>query len=345
MDKQLTDRQKRIFSIILDSYVETAEPVGSRTIAKKYHLDLSPATIRNEMSELEEAGLITHRHTSAGRVPTDLGYRFFINYLLQHETISQELAGSISREFRKEMEGLDDLLEKTTRILSAVTEQASIVIYPEMKDLIFSQIGLHRLSGTHVMAVWMGASGLVHNQMIDMREDVSEDTLKKITHFFNQELSGVAFGDMKDEILRRLSERKDSLAHLYRQALQITEDSLKKIQAARLRLEGAFHILEKPEFQDVAKTRLLLQALDQKDKLCHLLREDANDAGIRVHIGRENQWQEIWDCSLITAAYQWGEGSSGVIGILGPSRMRYGMAMALVSHISKELSLMLGKYR
>src|SRR3989338_10221458 len=138
MDKQLTDRQKKIFSIIVDSYVETAEPVGSRTIAKRYDLDLSSATIRNEMSELEETGFITHPHTSAGRVPTDLGYRYFINYLLRKETVSQQLASDISSEFRKEMEGLYDLLEKATRVLSALTGETSIVIYPEMKDLIFN---------------------------------------------------------------------------------------------------------------------------------------------------------------------------------------------------------------
>ncbi len=344
MDKQLTNRQKKIFSIMVDSYVETAEPVGSRTIAKRYHLDLSPATIRNEMSELEDAGLVTHPHTSAGRVPTDLGYRYFINYLLQKETISQRLAFDISNEFQKEMEGLDDLLEKATRILSAVTEQTSIVIYPEMKDLIFSQISLHRLSENHVAAVWLSASGLTQNQLIDMRENVEDETLKKIANFFNNELAGIPFGKMKPEILRRLSERKDSLAHLYHQALQIAEDSLRKIQAARLKLEGAFRILEKPEFQNIAKTRLLFQALEQKDRLCHLLREDIADTGIKVHIGRENQWREIWDCSLITTNYKWAGQSAGVLGILGPSRMRYGAVMAIVGHISKELSHVLERY-
>lgn len=344
MDKQLTDRQKRIFSIIVDSYVETAEPVGSRTIAKRYDLDLSSATIRNEMSELEEAGFITHPHTSAGRVPTDLGYRYFINYLLRKETVSQQLASDISNEFQKEMEGLDDLLEKATRVLSALTGETSIVIYPEMKDLIFNQISLHRLSENHVAAVWFSASGLIQNQMIDMRDEVSEETLKMIMNFFNSELSGIPFGEMKQEILRRLSERKDSLAYLYQQALQITEDSLRKIQAARLKLEGAFHILEKPEFQDIAKTRLLFQALEQKDRLCHLLREDIADTGIKVHIGRENQWQEIWDCSLITTSYKWAGHGAGVLGILGPSRMRYGAVMAIVDQISRELSQVLQRY-
>lgn len=344
MNKSLTDRQKKIFSIIVNSYVETAEPVGSRTIAKKYHLDLSPATIRNEMSELEEAGFITHPHTSAGRVPTDLGYRYFINYLLQKETISQQLASDIFNEFQQEREGLDDLLEKATQILSALTEQTSIVIYPEMKDLIFNHISLHRLGENHVAAVWLSASGLIQNQMIDMREEVSEDTLKKIMNFFNRELTGIPFGEMKREILGRLSERKGSLEHLYRQALQIAEDSLRKIQAARLRLEGAFHILEKPEFQNIAKTRLLFQALEQKDRLCHLLREDIADSGIKVHIGRENQWEEIWDCSLITTSYKWAGHSAGVLGILGPSRMRYGAVMAIVDHISKELSHVLERY-
>lgn len=338
MEKRLTERQRKILSIIVDSYVETAEPVGSRTISKRYHLDLSPATIRNEMSDLEEAGLVTHPHTSAGRIPTDVGYRYFINHLLKKETVSQQLADDISYQFKTQMEGLDDLVEKASRILAAMTDQAGIVSYPEMQDLSFGEIRLYRLDPTHVLVIWVTTTGFIQNQVVDMKEEISEETLKKIANFFNDELTGLAFREMPQEIAKRLSQRKDSIYLLYRRALQIVEESLKRIQTVRFCLEGSSHILAKPEFQDIAKIRLLFQALEKKDKLLDLLREDLYDEGVRVHIGKENKWQEIWDCSLITANYKYRGKVVGAMGILGPSRMHYGAVMAFVDYFSKELS-------
>lgn len=345
MRRKLRDRQKKILSIIVDSYVETAEPVGSRTISRKYHLDVSPATIRNEMSDLEEAGLVTHPHTSAGRIPTDRGYRYFIDYLLKKETVSMELAEAIANDFRQEIEGVEDLIEKASRILSAFTEQAGVVSYPEVENLSFAGLKLHPLDGTHVVAIWMTASGWIHDQVIDMKEEVSEETVKRIMNFFNTELSGVPFRKMSEEITRRLGERRDSLHALYQQSFRILNEALRKIHTARVCLEGSFHILEKPEFQDSDKSLLLFRALENRDRLLDLLREDPMPRGIRVQIGRENKWQEIWNCSLITSHYAWKGNDVGVLGILGPSRMRYAQAMALVQCVAQELSRALERWR
>ncbi len=344
MEKELTDRQKKILSIIVDSYVETVEPVGSRMISKRYNLDLSPATIRNEMSDLEEAGLVMHPHTSAGRIPTDLGYRYFIDYLLKREEISQHLAADISKQFRSEMEGLNDLIEKASHILAAMTEQTGIVSYPEMKDLSFGEISLHRLDLTHVLVIWVTTTGFVQNQVVDMREEISEDILKKITNFFNKELAGWPLCEMPQEISKRLSQHKDSLYLLYKRALQIVEGSLKKVETTRICLEGSSHILEKPEFQNIDKSRLLFQALEKRDQLFNLLRSDQHDQGVQVHVGRENKWEEIWGCSLITANYKYRDKVVGVIGILGPSRMRYGTVISFVDYLSRELSQALERW-
>ncbi|MBI4549399.1 MAG: heat-inducible transcription repressor HrcA [Candidatus Omnitrophica bacterium] len=344
MDPQLTDRQNRILSIIVDAYVETAEPVGSRAIAKKIQLELSPATIRNEMSDLEEAGLITHPHTSAGRIPTDLGYRYFIDHLLQRQALSVRLAADVAKEFQKEIESVEDLIANATRILATMTSETGIVSFPEIKELALAGVGLRRLDDHRVLVVWLTTTGVVHNQVAEMSGEIPDDTLKKIANFFNEELKGLPMRSLAETIRSKLEEKKDSLAAMYRKSLEIVEETLKKLDSVRFCLDGSSHILDKPEFQDMTKIRHFFRAIEDKGRLLGLLRDGLPEEGVQIHIGRENKWQDILDCSLVAASYKFRGKTVGTLGILGPSRMRYANAIALVDYISKELGQLLERW-
>ncbi|HNV86889.1 MAG TPA: heat-inducible transcriptional repressor HrcA [Candidatus Omnitrophota bacterium] len=338
MNKELTDRQKRILSIIVDAYVESSEPVGSRTIARKYHLDISPATIRNEMSDLEEAGLITHPHTSAGRIPTDGGYRYFIDHLIERQMLSPEMAVNISRQLKHEIEWIDGLIEKVSCLLAGITKQAGIVSYPEMKSLVFRRLDLQPLDETHVWTVWTTTTGFSTTILVDMKSPVTDEEIRKIGNFFNEELSGCQFSDIPAEIRKRLASRRDSLFQLYELAVRMGEEAVRKIGVARLCVEGSSHILEKPDFQDISKTTSIFRTLENRRELLELMKEGFDSDGVRVHIGRENKREEIWECSLITSSYKVHGNTVGVLGILGPKRMLYSNLISYVDFISKEIS-------
>jgi heat-inducible transcriptional repressor len=345
MESQLSQRKKKILSIIVDAYADSAEPVGSRTIAKKYHLELSPATIRNEMSDLEEAGLITHPHTSAGRVPTDLGYRYYIDWLVEKRQVSPAVACEVTQQFRREIEWIDELVERASRILATLTGETGIVSYPEIRDLSFRRLDLYRMDRAHVWVAWISATGQIQHHVIEMGEEVSEENLKRVSTFFNEELTGVPFRKLAAEIARRLENKRDSLHRLYELSLEIVQEALRKAEATRLVLDGSLHMLEKPEFQELSKIRSLFQALEKKHELFELIWEDSPQESVQVRVGRENKWREIWDCSLITAGYQWQGKTVGFVSILGPRRMHYASLISFVEYLAHEMSRAFDQWR
>jgi len=344
MNKELTERQKRILSIIVDAYVENSEPVGSRMIARKYHLDISPATIRNEMSDLEEAGLITHPHTSAGRIPTDIGYRYFIDHLIERQMLAPGIAFDISHQLKHEIEWIDGLIERVSCLLAGITKQAGIVSYPEMKDLVFRRLDLQRFDERHVWTVWTTTTGFSTTLLVDMKNPVTEEEILKIGNFFNEELSGCVFSEIPAEIKNRLSLRRDSLFKLHELAVRMGEEALRKIGASRLCVEGSSHILEKPDFQDISKTTSIFRTLENRQGLLELMKEGILSDGVQVHIGRENKLEEIWDCSLITSNYKVHGRTVGVLGILGPKRMPYSSLISYVDFVSREISRVLEQW-
>lgn len=344
MVKELTERQKHILAIIVNAFIETFEPVGSRTISRKYHLEVSPATIRNEMSDLEESGFITHPHTSAGRMPTDLGYRYFIDHLLEPESISPEVACQIKDRFQEQIKWVDELVEKASRLLAGITKQTGIVSYPGMKELFFRRIDLRKFDGSQIWVVWTTTTGFSITQLVDLGGSAEEELLNKIANFFNEELPGFSFSEIPGEIVRRLSARRDSLYRLYEQAVLIGEEVLRRAGILRFCVEGSSHILEQPDFQDISRTTPIFRTLENREVLLELMKDSAAQDGVQVHVGRENKLSEIWDCSLIAANYKLHGKPAGVLGILGPRRMPYANLISYVDFISKEISSVLERW-
>ena len=331
----LKERQKELLRIIVSTYVKSASPVGSRTIAKCYQNELSPATIRNEMHDLEEQDYIKQPHTSAGRIPTDKGYRYFVDHLIPEMKVPPHVVALVAREYRSQMDNVETLIERTSRILSALSAQAGLVVFPTFEGLVLKSLELTSLGRQHLLVVWVTENGFVQNRVIDMKEEIPEGELLRINRFLNQELKGMLLEQVQSYLMEKLEQAHDSLRTLYRAAHSIVLDSFPRTEHRRLSVEGSRYILEQPEFQDWEKSRGLFKTLETRKFLMDLISGSFEGSGVQVKIGGEHHCEDIWDCSFVTTQYRVNQRSVGTIGILGPRRMEYDKIISLVDFVSR----------
>ncbi|MFC1667703.1 heat-inducible transcriptional repressor HrcA, partial [Candidatus Omnitrophota bacterium] len=284
-------RQKKILGAIVDSYIETAMPVGSRAISQRLRRTMSPATIRNVMADLEEMNLITHPHTSAGRIPTDKGYRFYVDSLLEPKHLTKEEESIISKLLNKKCEDFDSLMQATSRAISMITNVAGVVLTPRLKRSIFKHIefiSIDSSDSSRVLAVLVTSSGLVKNSMLELEEEIAKSELFRISEFLNQELEGMFLGDIKDYFTRRLLEERDSFYIFLKKAMSmLSRPSLLRMDD-RMYFEGTASLMSYPEFKDVGKARLFLRVFEDRKDIMNLFNEDIEKEGVNVHIGKEN---------------------------------------------------------
>ena len=248
--EDLKERQKEVLRIIVSTYVKSVNPVGSRTIAKSYKNELSPATIRNEMHDLEERDYIKQPHTSAGRVPTDKGYRYYVDHLMPEPKVPPHVASLVAREYRDRIDNIETLIERTSKILSTLSEQAGLVVFPAFEGLALKRVELTSLGRQHLLMVWVTNNGFVQNRVMDMKEEIPEEELVRINRFLNQELGGMLLEQVKPYLIEKLEHAHDSLRTLCQIAYSIVFESFPKMEQRRLSMEGSRYILEQPEFQD-----------------------------------------------------------------------------------------------
>lgn len=329
----LDERKKRILRAVVHNYIATALPVGSRTIAKKYSLGLSPATIRNCMADLEESGYLTHPHTSAGRIPTDKGYRFYVNSLMEREDLSSEEKARIEREYSHRMNRIDQIMEETSQVLSLISRYTGLVLAPNLEKSIFHHLELVPLENGRTLSILVTGSGLVKNRIIEIKEVLPKERLEEILGLINDRLSNLPLKRIKEFISNQLkSETKATkIWELMNQVF--TWDG-----AEELYLGGRINILEHPEFKDLARTKSIFQALEEKRLLAEVLGRTASSEGVSVLIGKETRWRKIKDLSLVTAAYRINGRPVGVLGIIGPRRMEYSKVVSLVDFMAKTVS-------
>ena len=341
---KLDQRKANILNYVIEAYLQTMQPVGSRTLTRKYDLSISAATIRNEMFDLEEMGYVMHPHTSAGRIPTDKGYRYYVDYLLSHETIPAHLAKKIKNEFKEQLESIEDLIEKTSHIVATLSQETCIAVLFRPNYFLFKQIDLVLLDARRILVIWITTSGLVQNDIIDLSEEITEEYLQKISCFLNAELVGLPLEQIESTILQKLSTQRDSVYRLYQWANMIVKATLAKNKnEGSVCLEGRSYLFEKPEFHDIEKTKRLLQILEDKHELFGLLRHDNQSMGLRVLIGKENLYQDLWDCSLISASYSLRDLCIGTINILGPKRICYSRIISLLQYMSNLMTEKINK--
>lgn len=333
----IESRRKSILGAIVESYVDTAAPVGSRAISQRFRYAISPATIRNVMADLEEMELIMQPHTSAGRVPTDKGYRFYVDSLLEPKHLTKEEESIINKLIHHSGNDIEYVMQNASKAISIITNVAGMVLTPRLKRSIFKHIELFNMDDSRILAVIVTTSGFIKNSIMDFEERVTRQELTRITEFLNSELEGVSLGEIKSYLTRKLLEERDSFYTFLKRAADILSVPGLFRADDHLHFEGAACIMSHPEFTDVRKAGLFLKACEDKKDLLNLLNEDMELEGIKIHIGKENIDSEMQDCSIVTCNYKINGATVGAVAAIGPTRMEYGKVMSVLNYISREL--------
>jgi heat-inducible transcriptional repressor len=334
----LTQRDKTILKIIIEDYVNNGEPVGSRTVAKQSDLNLSPATIRNVMADLEEMGLLAQPHTSAGRVPTEKGLRIFIDTLLDRQGLSPPELEKIMSTYRDCGADMSQLMRGTCRILSAFSHYTGIVMPPSLQETICKRIEFIRIKSNQTLVIFVASSGLVQNRVVEMDEDLSQDELNKITHYLNDMLTDLPLREVRERIVEEMRQEKMVYDELLQRVLQLGGEALEAREDRDLYIEGQTNILDEPAFADVERMKELFKAFEEKSLLVKLLDRSMKAQGVQVLFGSECGIAGIAGCSLITSTYGHPGRFLGILGVIGPMRMDYARVIPVVDYTAKLLT-------
>lgn len=340
----LDERKRKILQAIVDDYITTAEPVGSRTIARKHGMGISPATIRNEMADLEILGYLEQPHTSAGRIPSPRGYRFYVDCLLSMPKISDNDIALITNWYEAKVRNIEEVFQETAKIISRMTHSVSMVLAPQMASSSFKYLQFLPLDDHRAIVVVVSDAGSLENKVIDIPAGTSWQDLQEIAQSINGRLVGLSFNEIKASLLREV--KQDILANpaLFEAALTILRQSLVTEKNERVYLGGTTQLFNQPEFRDVDKIKGLLTMLEEEKLLFDILHMKGGD-GVVVTIGHENKYSGIQDCSMVQATYRVDGQEIGTLAVLGPTRMEYGKIIAVLEFMHSHLGVILKKYK
>ena len=341
MANRLTERSQKILEAIIEEYIATAQPVGSKALARNPSIKLSPASVRNVMAELEELGFLVSPHTSAGRIPTEKGYRFYVDSLLRLSELDILQKDQIELKYRQKGLQMADMLREASRTLSSVCHYTGLVMVPRLKTTIFRHIEFVKLSTRQVLAVFVTQSGLVQNKLIEVDEDLQSRDLEKITNYLNKTMTGLSIQEVRARVVAEMAEEKALYDHLLRKAFVLSNAALIDDASGDVIIEGTSHFLEQPEFAEMPRMKRIVQAFEQKSLLVDLLDRGLQVKGVQVMIGSETECSELADCSLITAAYSGRRGTLGTLGVIGPHRMPYSTIIPVVDYTANLISRLL----
>lgn len=343
----MDERKWQILEAIIREYIMTAEPVGSRTLTRRYDLGVSAATIRNEMADLEELGFLEQPHTSSGRIPSDKGYRTFVDTILRARdlpTISQEVQQSFSIKKRQ----IQDLIQETTKILSHTTHYISVGMAPDVKQTVFQHLQLIPLGEKNIVAVVVTDTGLVQHDIMTLPVSMDRKELGQISEFLNDRLQGLTLREIDNSLMKNIElelvNRYDTLSSVIEMLyVELLGDVNRKLQ--QIFLDGASYMMDQPEFADINKLKTVMNLVEQRELLSKMLKHSHNDASgdIKVSIGQENPVEDLKNCSLVSATYLVNGKPMGQIGVLGPTRMEYGKVISLLQYVTSLLSKTLSK--
>ena len=336
----LNDRKIKILEAIINDYVATAEPIGSRTIAKKYNLGISSATIRNEMSDLEELGLIVQPHTSAGRVPSDKGYRLYVDHLMHSRELTGDEAKMLKEVINQNVSHIDYLMKQTAKALSMLTNYTTVVSEPKGREVKVKHIQLVPIDERSVVCVVVTDNKVIKNHVLNCRLVSDMDELNRISAMFNLLLSKCDVATLEESRLDALMEKFGAYKELALDVAAAVRKTVVEEEDVQFYTSGVNNILEFPEFSDVGKAKNFFQAFEEKDMLITLFGQ--NTAGvpgkIQIVIGGENSVAELKDCSIVRANYRYGNNTYGTIGVIGPTRMNYSQTVSILNAIVKSIN-------
>ena len=323
------DREKKVLEIIVQSYIYMGMPVSSRHVSRR--LNLSSATIRSIMADLEEAGLISHPHTSAGRVPTVKGYRYYVDTLMHLKRIAEHQVKEIELEYQSKVKSLDDILEKTARVLSSFTNCAGIAFLPDTDKEHLRYINLVPLAGKRVLVLLVASSGLVKNYIIELEHSWDKTLLESVSALLSTEFYNMTLDEIKDHLVERLKIERDSSRVLVGTAYEVVRAALMKEIKENLYYDGTSNILRQPEFSTKGKPGEILRFFEEKAMISGLMQEDLLEDELKVHIGTENKTYGLDEFSIVTAGFKTMGQCTGRLGIIGPIRMDYDRVVPLLS--------------
>ncbi|MBT3921701.1 MAG: heat-inducible transcription repressor HrcA [Nitrospina sp.] len=342
----LDERNKAVLLAVIDKYIETAEPVGSRTLAKVHPEHLSSATLRNAMADLEDRGFLSQPHKSAGRIPTDKGYRFYVDHLLRPQSFlmtAEVLAHEL--EYPLEKKNLQGLLEQACENLSKVSQQTGLVMLPSFSSACFKHIEFTKVAPQAALAVFFSEQGILQNKVLPIDADMTQDQLTSISNYLNSEFSGKPIKWILRELLKRLKLEKEHYNQLAGKAHALSAALFsEEKENSELIVEGALNFLDQPEFtEDISKIKALLFTLEEKTKLVNLLDLCLHHDGMTILIGEENLQEEMGDCSLIAQNYQLGNENVGTLAVFGSKRMDYKRIISIVNNTAKIVSKLISE--
>ncbi|MFH0799100.1 MAG: heat-inducible transcriptional repressor HrcA [Pseudomonadota bacterium] len=337
MNSQLTDRDREIFRILVADYIATADPVGSRTIAKQHPGHLSPATIRNVMADLTEMGLIAQPHTSAGRVPTDAGFRYYVDSLLKRRELSEGEMGAIRERCMGDERGIQIVLQRASRMLAAVSRYVGIVATPAAERVAFKQIDFVPLSRRRILGIFVSQDGQVENRLVEAGEDLTYAELERISNYCNQAFAGLTLDEAIQKAGRELSDERADYDHLLKKAMLFSKQVLDGASGSELVVDGEAQLLDAPEFAEAEKFRKILDMLEEKQGILHILERCREGEGVRIFVGADAEMDGVDTIGLVGAPYFKDGKMVGALGVIGPMRMDYSRVVPIVDFTAKVL--------
>lgn len=338
----LNERKKKILQIIIEDYISSAEPVGSRTIARKYDLGLSPATIRNEMSDLELLGYLEQPHTSAGRIPSAQAYRFYVDALIEPGTLTDNDMALIDGWYNERRRNIDDIFQSTAKILSRMTQNVSMVLTNQQTIANFCYLKFLPLDSQHAILCIVADDGSIDTNVIDIPLGMSSEEMDYLAGKMSKLLEDRNLRDISVEILQTVHTDVVEDKLIFSSLLQAVRKMTGRRQEQKVFLGGTKQLLNQPEFRDVERVRNLLGILEEEKVLKDLL-QGGEDSGLKVTIGSENKFTGIQDCSMVQATYRLNGQIVGTMAVLGPTRMEYGKVISVMDYLHKYLKTILDK--
>ena len=341
-NQELDERKMKILQTIIKTYLETGEPVGSRTISKYADLNLSSATIRNEMADLEDLGYIIQPHTSAGRIPSDKGYRWYVDTLMEEK--EQEVT-EIKEQMLQKADKMDQLLKQAAKVLAANTNYATMISAPTYNRNKLKFIQLSQVDENQILAVIVMEGNIIKNKIVTVGENLGNETLLKLNMLLNTNLNGMSIEEINLGMIARLKEQAGIHSEVISDVLDAVANVI-QVDDLEIYTSGATNIFKYPELSDKQSAQEIISAFEEKQQLASLVTQtlsEEENKGIQVYIGNETPIQNMKDCSVVTATYELGEGMQGTIGIVGPKRMDYEHVMTTLKTLMAELDAIFHK--
>ncbi|MCW8823051.1 MAG: heat-inducible transcriptional repressor HrcA [Ignavibacteriaceae bacterium] len=338
--EELNQREKAILRSVVQQFILTATPVGSRYITKNYNIGYSPATVRNIMSDLEDSGYINHPHTSAGRVPTDKGYRYYVDSLMDIEKLNSKEKNLIDRSLNILLDETDELVKITSKLLSSITKQIACVTYPNLESGTLEKIQIISLASTRILVVISIKSGLVKTITMELDSEIKETQIESVQTLLNERLSGLSFTEIRNTFKERFLDVEDNQKPIIRLFVDSVEKLFKDdITSERLIVTGAKNIIQQPEFENPENFQSIIELIEDKDVIIHIMEKssESRSEDVYISIGSENIEKKLKEYSFVSKEYNFGQ-IKGTLGIIGPKRMEYSKIVAIVDYLATVLS-------